>query len=75
MALALCLYHSEPYHWRDDEIDVTRELTARIWTRLERLRAEAELRESEQRYRTLFDSIDEGFCIIEHPCRAPRVHA
>ncbi len=62
---ALCLYHSEPYHWRDDEIGVTRELTARIWTRLERLRAEAELRESEQRYRTLFDSIDEGFCIIE----------
>ena len=62
---ALCLYHSDPYHWRDDEIEVTRELTARIWTRLERLRAEARLRESEQRYRTLFESIDEGFCIIE----------
>ncbi len=62
---ALCLYHSDPYHWRDDEIEVTRELTARIWTRLERLRAEADLRESEQRYRTLFQSIDEGFCIIE----------
>ena len=62
---ALCLYRSEPYHWRDDEIELTRELTARIWTQLERLRAEAELRESEQRYRTLFDSIDEGFCIVE----------
>ena len=62
---ALCLYHSAPHHWRDDEIEVTRELTARIWTQLERLRAQAELRESEQRYRTLFDSIDEGFCIIE----------
>lgn len=31
----------------------------------ERKRAEAELRESEQNYRTLFDSIDEGFCTIE----------
>ena len=62
---ALCLYHSEPYHWRDDEIELTRELTVRIWSQLERLRAQAELRESEQRYRTLFDSIDEGFCIIE----------
>jgi len=31
----------------------------------ERKRAEAELRESEQNYRTLFESIDEGFCIIE----------
>jgi PAS domain S-box-containing protein len=33
--------------------------------RSERKRAEAELRESEYRYRTLFDSIDEGFCTIE----------
>ena len=62
---ALSLYHSDPYDWRDDEIELTRELTARIWTRLERLRGEAELAESEKRYRTLFDSIDEGFCIIE----------
>jgi PAS domain S-box-containing protein len=31
----------------------------------ERLRAEAALRESEARYRTLFENIDEGFCIIE----------
>ena len=62
---ALCLYKDVAYDWRDDEIELARELTARIWTRLERLRAEAALRESEQRYRTLFESIDEGFCIIE----------
>jgi PAS domain S-box-containing protein len=32
---------------------------------VDRKRAEAELRESEQNYRTLFESIDEGFCTIE----------
>ena len=32
---------------------------------IERNRAEAELRESEQNYRMLFESIDEGFCTIE----------
>lgn len=31
----------------------------------QRKRAEKALRESEIRYRTLFDSIDEGFCIVE----------
>jgi PAS domain S-box-containing protein len=31
----------------------------------ERQRAESALAESEERYRTLFNSIDEGFCIIE----------
>ena len=30
-----------------------------------RVRAEARLRESEARYRALFDSIDEGFCVLE----------
>ncbi|MDN3273432.1 PAS domain-containing protein [Frankia sp. RB7] len=31
----------------------------------ERQRAESALAESEERYRTLFNSIDEGFCVIE----------
>ena len=62
---AMCLYKSEAHEWREDQIELARELTARIWTRLERLRAEAAVRNSEQRYRTLFESIDEGFCIIE----------
>ncbi len=31
----------------------------------ERKRAEDALQESEERYRTLFDSIDQGFCVIE----------
>ncbi|HBG25492.1 MAG: hypothetical protein A2Y10_14595 [Planctomycetes bacterium GWF2_41_51] len=38
--------------------DLNREIT-------ERKKAEETLRESEERYRSLFESIDEGFCIIQ----------
>ena len=42
------------------------ELLARLAAHLiERARSEEALREIEERYRDLFDSIDEGFCIIE----------
>ena len=50
---ALCLYKSEAHDWREGEIELARELAARIWTRLERLRAETALRQSEERFRAL----------------------
>ena len=62
---ALCLYRSAAYDWREDEIELARELTGRVWARLERLRTEAALRQSEERYRYLFNSIDEGFCVVD----------
>ena len=62
---ALCLYQSDAYAWREDEIEMARELTSRVWARLEGIRTGEVLRESEARYRALFNSIDEGFCVIE----------
>ena len=62
---ALCLYQSVAYDWQEGEIELARELTTGVWMRLEQLRSEEALRESEERYRTLFDSMDEGYCIFE----------
>jgi PAS domain S-box-containing protein len=46
-------------------LDLLTTIGSQIGQFIERKRAGAELRESEQNYRTLFESIDEGFCTIE----------
>jgi PAS domain S-box-containing protein len=61
----LAIHTSTPRVWTSDEIAIAQEVAERTWAALERARAEAALRESEAKYRTLFDSIDEGFCIVE----------
>ncbi|HTJ31426.1 MAG TPA: PAS domain S-box protein [Acidobacteriaceae bacterium] len=67
----LTIFDAAPRVWREDELDVLREVTARIWATLERVRAEEALAASERQHRMLFDSVDEGVCIIERlPLRA-----
>ena len=61
--LALC--DSGPRDWRPDEVELMHELTARIWTRLERARAEVALGQSEARYRELFELMGQGYGIAE----------
>lgn len=58
-------YRLAAHDWRKDEIDSLRELAARVYHRLDRLHADEAHRAAEARYRTLFESIDEGFCVIE----------
>ena len=76
----LIAHHCEaPRPWQETEIDLLRQLATQVSIALkqaalfeqvradlrERQEAEAALRQSEQRYQTLFESIDEGFCVIE----------
>jgi PAS domain S-box-containing protein len=62
---ALCVTEPGPRDWTETEIELVRETAERIWTAVERARAEAALRESEERYRSLFESIDQGYCVVE----------
>lgn len=61
----LYLNHGERRDWTDEELGLIREVAAVTRSAVERRRAEEALRESETRYRTLFESMDEGFCVIE----------
>jgi PAS domain S-box-containing protein len=46
----------EPRVWEHREISLVRKIAGRVWLRVERLRAEAALRESEERFRALVDA-------------------
>ena len=61
----LVVNHTTTHTWTPDEIALAEETAERIWSTVVRARADAALRESEAKYRTLFDSIDQGFCIAE----------
>lgn len=59
---ATYLMQITPYRTSEDRINGTIITFVNI---TESKRQDAELRESEEKYRSLFDSIDQGFCVIE----------
>ncbi|MES2835526.1 MAG: PAS domain S-box protein [Pseudomonadota bacterium] len=52
----LYVHNAEPRDWTDDEVALVEEVAARTWTEIERTRAEAEVRESEVRFRAIADT-------------------
>ncbi|EGF93187.1 sensory box protein [Asticcacaulis biprosthecium C19] len=56
---------SQPRTWLPADVTLIEDVAERIWAAMERAHAEARLRESESRYRLLFESIDSGFCVVE----------
>ena len=63
--------HNRPREWRDDEIGLMRELTARIWTRLEHARADDVLRASAEQLRDADRRKDEFLAMLAHELRNP----
>ncbi|GGL18117.1 hypothetical protein GCM10010844_41210 [Deinococcus radiotolerans] len=61
----LAIHFSQPHAWTPEEITLCEDVAERTWSAVERARAETALRESEDKFRSLFNSIDEGFCIVE----------
>lgn len=62
---AFYVHQTRPRHWTDEEVALLAEVAERTWAEVARARAERQLRESERRYRALFNALEEGFCVIE----------
>lgn len=54
-----------PRDWTTDDVALVQEVAERTWAAAERARAEEALRWSEEKYRTVFESMDEGFLVHE----------
>lgn len=64
--VAMFVLHSvEPRRWSAWDIALLEETAERTWNAGQRARAELALREREDHYRTVFESIDEGFCLLD----------
>ncbi len=53
------------HHWTSQEISLLEQSAIRIWNAVLTARSEQELKKSEKRYRTLFNSIDDAFMVID----------
>ncbi len=62
---SLSVQQSEPRAWTAEEVALIEETAERTWAAVERARAESALAEREARFRALFSSIDEGYCLCE----------
>ncbi len=55
MVAMLFVHHPEPRAWSIEEVALVEETCGRLWSAVERARAEARLRSSEARFRALFE--------------------
>ena len=74
----LAVHHTAPRPWPAAEVALAEDVAERSLAEADKARTEAALAEREERYRTLFESIDEGFALCEfivdaagRPCRLP----
>jgi Signal transduction histidine kinase len=59
---------SSARNWLEDEVQLIYEIINRMFLRIERIRSEEALRQSEVKYRTLFENINEGFFLADIIC-------
>ena len=69
LVAGLAVHMSEARVWTPDEIALAEEVAERTWAAVERARAEAALRQSEEKSRNILESIAESFFALDQDWR------
>jgi PAS domain S-box-containing protein len=65
LVAVLFLNHATVRHWRSDELALVKEIAERVRGALQRDRDAKARRRIEVSYKTLFEALDAGFCVVE----------
>ena len=75
LTVVLALHHSVPHDWTDEEVAVVKDVTERTWSAVETIRAQAELRAERDQSQHIFDTITEGFSVLDSDWRITQMNA
>ncbi|GAA3975051.1 hypothetical protein GCM10022278_35040 [Allohahella marinimesophila] len=75
LRIVLQLHQNRPYHWTDLDLQLTQDMAGRCWSAVENARAQAELRAQCDRSQHIFDSMTEGFAIVDAEWRILQINA
>lgn len=71
----LSLHDSKPRHWTPHEVALAHDLVDRTWAAAESARAAAELRQERDQSQYIFDSMTEGFAVLDRHWNVTRINA
>ena len=75
LTVVLALHHPVPHPWTDVEIEVVKDVAERTWAAVESARAQAELRTERDQSQHIFDTMTEGFAVMDSDWRIRQMNA
>jgi len=75
LRIALTMHSDAPRAWSADEVWMAREMAERTWAAVENAAAQAELRAERDRSQYIFDTMTEGFALVDTAWTITRMNA